>query len=265
MNWHYDLTGAEPILKDEPLYDAATIAEGELVMLGGTDPDSGGDEGISFITAYSSTAANSAVDALGVCNETLTTGSSPSIASAYSTTTGPCYGKVIINPFAVYLVEHSLGTSDDQAISSTSTTTVTIASLSDDIDGSWVYFPLTASGVKGSLRLLVASAAGSATKDSALSTNGTSSDTAVIITPPNRYACNLTADATKISSGNCQGINGATNIRVVQTYIDRDAGLEVMRPAIHNGLDDLDKVKGNSGPKFYYDIVLKDHIFGAQE
>lgn len=265
MEWHYDLTGAEPIIKDEPLYDSATIAKGELVMLGGTDPDSGNDEGTSFVTAYSATSANSAVDALGICIETLDTSSSPSIASDYSTTTGPCYGKCIINPFAVYKAEHSLAAAHDQAITSTSSTTVTIGTLADDIDGFWVYFPLTQSGVKGSLRLLTASASGSATMDSALNTAGTSSDTAVLISPPNHYAFNLDTTATKIDSSNCQAVDEATNIRVVQTYIDRDAGLEVMRPNEHYALDDLDKVKGGNGPKFYYDIVLKDHIFGAQE
>lgn len=265
MRWNYDITGAEMIIKDEPVYDSSAIAKGELLMLGTTDPDSGNDEGISLVTAYSSTDANSAIDAVGISLEDKDTNDSPGVDSAYSTTTGPCYAKVIINPFAVYQAEHSLAAADDQAITSTSTTTVTIASLSDDIDGSWVYFPLTQSGVKGSLRLLTAAASGSATMDSALDTDGTASDTAVIITPPNRYANNLNAAATKIASGDCQSINGATNIRVLQTYIDRDQGLEIMRPAIHNGIDDLDKVKADNGPKFYYDLLLKDHAFGVQE
>lgn len=265
MQYSYSIDGSEIIIKDEPIYDAATIVKGELVMKGTTDPDSGADEGISFVTAYSATDANSAIDALGICLETKTTADSPSIAAAYSTTTGPCYGKCIINPGAVYMAEHSLAAADDVAITSTSTTTVTVASLSDDIDGSFVYFPLSASGVKGSLRLLTAAASGSATMDSALTANGTAADTVCVITPPNRYANNLTADATKISSGNCQAINGATNIRVIQTYIDKDEGIEILRPAIHNGLNNLDLVKGGNGPRFYYDIILKDHIFGAQE
>ncbi len=265
MRWSYDLTGAEMIIKDEPVYDASEIVRGELLMLGTTDPGDGNDEGVSLVTAYDSTPADSAENAVGIALEDKDTDDSPSIASDYSTSTGPCYAKVIINPFAVYQAEHSLAAADDQAITSTSTTTVTIDTLSDEIDGSWVYFPLLQSGVKGSLRFLDESAAGSATMDSALDEDGDSNDTAVIITPPNRYANNLTADATKISSGNCQAINGATNIRVVQTYIDRDRGIEVMRPAIHRGIDGLDDIKGGSGPKFYYDIVLKNHLFGAQE
>lgn len=273
MKWSYDITGAEPIIRDEPVYDAAAIALGELLMLGTTDPDSGADEGISFVTAYSATAANSAVDALGISLESLTTSSDPSVASTYSTTAGPAYAKCIINPFAIYQAEHSTAAADDVAITSTSSTTVTIASLSDDIDGSWVYFNGTTSGVQGSLRLLTASASGSATMDSALTTAGTASDTAVIITPYNKNITNLTADATAVASGNCQGIYGATNIRSLQTIIDKDGGLEIMKPNIHYALDNLDRAKGGGGAsssagvgaKFYYQIMLKDHIFGVQE
>ncbi len=262
----YDLTESEIIMRDVPVYDAATIANGELIMLGTTDPDSGNDEGVSFVTAYSATAANSAIDALGISLETVTTASSPSVASAYSTTTGPCYVKAIINPFAVYSFEHSLAAADDVAITSTSTTTLTVASLQDDIDGCWAYFPLTQTGVKGSLRLITAAASGSCTMDSALVTTGGASDTIVLIAPPNKYSFNLTSDALKVASGDCQATyNAATNLRILQTYIDKDGGLEIMSPSKHNGLNNLHLVKGGQGPKFYYDVLLKDHIFGLQE
>lgn len=266
MKWVYDLCGAEPIIRDVPLYDAATIVKGELVMLGTTDPDSNADSGLAFVTAYSATEANVAVDALGVCQETLTTSSTRSIASVPTETTGPCLGKCIINPFAVYRAEHYTGTSNDVAITSTSTTTVTVASLQDDIDGYWAYFPLTADGVKGSLRMLDESASGSATMDSALNTTGTAADTICLISPPFEYAPMMTADALGFHSENADDtMNACTNIRIVQTLLDRDMGLEVMEQGTHYGINNLDLVKGGKGPKFYYDIVLKDHIFGAQE
>jgi hypothetical protein len=264
--WSYDLEGGEIILRDVPAYDAATIAQGEFIMLGTTDPDSGADKGLCFVTAYNATAANQAIDALGISVETATTASSPSIASNPASTTGPCYIKAIINPLAVYLVEQSLAAADDVAITSTSGTTVTIASLQDDLDGSWVYFPLSAAGVKGSLRLLTASAAGSATMDSALVANGTAADTAVLISAAGKYSLPLEATATKVSSGDIQATyNAATNIRILETLIDRDGGLEIMRPALHNGLNNLNLVKGGNGPKVYYKVLLKDHIFGLQE
>jgi hypothetical protein len=263
MEWAYDLTGAEPIIRDVRLYDAATIARGEMVMLGTTDPDSNADMGLAGITAYNATAANSAIDVIGVCQETLTTSSATSIASAPDS--APCFGKVIVNPFAVWRVEQALDAANDVAITSTSTTTVTIGSMADDADGYWVYFPLSAAGVKGSLRLLTASASGSATMDSALTTTGTSADTAVLISPELKYSFNLDSTATKVSSSNAQAVNEATNLRILQTFIDRDQGLEIMRPATHLALNNLHLVKGGQGVKFFYDIVCKDHIFGVQE
>jgi hypothetical protein len=264
--WSYDITGAEIIMRDVPVYDAATIAQGEFIMLGTTDPDSGNDEGISFVTGYNATAANQMIDGLGISLETVTTASSPSVASGYSTTTGPCYAKAIINPFAIYMVEQSLAAADDVAITSTSTTTLTVPSLQDDIDGCHVYFPLTQTGVKGSLRLITAAASGSCTMDSALVTTGGASDTIVLISAPNKYSLPLEATALKVSSGDCQATyNAATNIRILETLIDRDAGLEIITPAKFNGLNNLNLVKGGNGPRIFYKVMLKDHIFGVQE
>ena len=264
--WSYDLTGAEIIIRDVPAYDAATIALGEFVMKGTTDPDGGADEGISFVTGYDGTSANQCVDALGISLETATVLSAPSIASAYSTTTGPSYIKAIINPFAVYMVEQSLAAADDVAITSTAAATLTVPNLQDDIDGCWAYFPLSAAGVKGSLRLIVAAAAGSCTMDSALVANGTGADTVVLISAPNQYSLPLEATALKVSSGDCQATYKAmTNVRILETMIDRDAGLEVMTPARFNGLNNLHLVKGGNGPRVFYKVLLKDHIFGLQE
>ena len=44
--WHYDLTGAEPIFMEMPVYDSSNLDNGELLQLGTTDPDSGADEGL---------------------------------------------------------------------------------------------------------------------------------------------------------------------------------------------------------------------------
>ena len=267
MKFHYDLTGAEPIIRDYPVYDATNLEQGELLMKGATDPDSAADESHSFITAYNATAASSAVNAIGILNEdTYATTPSGGYAAvvpdtAYSLAGGPKYGKVIINPFAVYLAEHSTGTSDDVAITSTSTTTVTIPSLADDADGFWIYFPLTATGVKGSLRALYTSAAGSAVMDSALSVAGTSSDTAVLICPGNgQLSFNLDATGTMVSSSNLQAVKEATNLKCVQAYISgRDTPMEPLRISRHVGLNNLHL----QSVKFWADLICVDHIFGT--
>jgi hypothetical protein len=76
----------------------------------------------------------------------------------------------------------------------------------------------------------------------------------------------LIADATQVGSGDMQSqYDAATNIRILESLIDKDGGLEVMKPAVQYGLNNLDKVKGGNGPRFYYKVMLKDHIFGVQE
>jgi len=264
MRYHYDLTHAEAIIKDLPVFDATSLASGELLMLGTSDPDAGNDKGLALVTAATGTAANDAVDAVGILNEN-TYASSNAPDNDPAATAGPNYGKVIVNPFAVYMVEHSLAAADDQAITSTAGATLTVAALADDIDGYYVYFPLNDAGVKGSLRLLTAAAGGTATMDSALVANGTAADTAVLIAPPMKYSFELTSDGTKVTSTDLQAAADATNLRIIETWIDKDEGIELLRPTNGSGVNNLHLIKGGFGPKFYYDIMLKDHAFGVQE
>ena len=118
MKWVYDLTGAELIIKDMPIYDGTAISAGELVMLGTSAWTAAADAGIALVSAYPSTVmANVAIDAVGICLEGKTTADVPSIATAASVTTGNhCFGKVIINPFAVYRAE--VTTADGLSIAS---------------------------------------------------------------------------------------------------------------------------------------------------
>lgn len=276
MKFHFDIHGREPIIRDEPVFsqDVAggasnkTINAGALMHFPWDSEDAlaataisvtAGACGVCLIPAYSTSTAAMATKAVGVMLETPYASGT---CSSYTSTVGPQYAKVIINPGAVYLCEQATDASNDAAITSTSTTTVTIPSLVDDLDGSWVYFPLTQTGVKGSLRFLTAGASGSATMDSALTTSGTSSDTAVIILPPHKHLWPLVATADKCASGAASASSPCVNLKIVQTYIDRDAGLEIMRPTVHKGLNNLHNVKGGNGPKFYYDVVMKKHLYG---
>jgi len=106
MKWVYDLTGAEPIIMDQPIFDATTIAQGELLQVGASTLYSAGDDaGVAYVTACpSSVGATQGLNAIGICLETKTTADSPSIAAAHNLTTGAhaAYGKVSVNPFAVY-------------------------------------------------------------------------------------------------------------------------------------------------------------------
>jgi len=259
MKYSYDFYSHEAIVRDYLVYDAALLNYGELLMLDATATEPG-----RFITAYDGTAANQAVNAIGILNEK--TYQSGGDVPDTATGSGGQYGKIIINPFAIYMVEHSLAAADDVAITNTVTVTLTLPSLQDNIDFNWVYFPTATAGVKGSLRLIKTSTTGSCTMDSALDVAGTGSDTVVVIAAPGQYSLPLEATGVKVASGNAQAqLKAATNLRILETFIDRDAGIETMKPGVHVGLDDLNLVKGGNGPKFYYKIMLKDHVFGVQE
>lgn len=260
MQSSYDITGAEVIQRDYPVYSSGAIAKGALMMMGTTDPDSAADQGLCLVPAYNATPANTAIDAVGAINEAVAAASMT--ASPAAAGNDFCYAKVVINPAALYNVEISQAT--PITITSTSSTTLTVPSLQDDIDGYWVYFVGTQTGVKGSLRYLEASASGSATMDSALTVNGDNTDTVIIFPPELKYANNLTSDSVDMH-GLADAQSGATNLRILQVYIDRGNGIEVLKKGVHAGLNNLDTSRHGAGPKFYADIIMKDCLFGVQE
>jgi len=262
MKWHYDLTGAEPIERYVQVYDAALIDLGELVMLGTTDPDSNADHGIAMVTAYTGSSAE-AVDALGISlmarntsgpnpNSAATSGDTVSVASLPDVANPP-YNKCIINPFAVYLAEYDQA--DTLAIASSSTTTVTITSLEDDIDTGWIFVVTAAvSGNDANLRQLSASAAGSATMDSAFTGGDETSGTGIKILPVNHRTTDLNAAATGLGSN--AAIGSGVSLHVLENYIQDDGwSLQPLRARRHRGLD----LTGNA--HFFADVALLDHLY----
>jgi len=251
MRWNYDLCGAEPIIRDVPLYDATSIVGGELVMLGTTDPDSDADHNVAFVTAY--TGANTeAVDALGVCQETVACTVLPDVATAAGS-----YGKVIVNPFAVYLVEYSQAAADDLALTEAwSTTTLTLTNLEDDIDCGWIVGAdaSTTSGFKGQVRWISAAAAGSCTLATAPTTAGAITvDTIIKVQPVNMRTTNLNAGATGFLSH--AAIGDGVSLGIIENYIEAESvSLAPLRRAVHNGLD-------LSSVRIWSDVVMLDHVY----
>ncbi len=250
MEFVYDLVMEknEAIYKDVPVYDASALAFGELVMLDSADPDSAGGHGVAFITAY--TAANTeAIDALGIMQE----------ANSAPTTlpdAGEEYSLAIVNPFAVYRAEYSQSTT--MVVASTSTTTITVTNLEDDIDCGWVYMVAGGTGATGNtraLRFLTAAAAGSATMDSALGTTESGGDgTAIKILPVNHRLTALTTDSLKLLTAAAAG--AGVSIHIVENFISPGGmGLTPLRYSTHKATTQA------SGTKFYADIVLLDHVY----
>lgn len=277
MKYAYDLCGAEPIIKDMPVYDSATIQYGEMVMLGATAFSAGADAGIAYVTAAPSTVGGTqAVDALGICIETVDTDNAvngsgyasdnPSVATAWNTVAaaGGCTAKCIINPFAVYRAE--VNGDDAFAIaSSASTDEFAVTGVGQNsLNGAWVFFNAPAGPNYGELRQIVSSAAGGTQNmDSAVGATITTADTALVIGYKSMYSNILDDTATMVSQTSI-GNNTATNLRIVESYVNKnDGGFEILKSPEHKGI----KIgSGNAAlTKFYNDIMMKDHVFGVQE
>ena len=266
MKWAYDLTGAEPIIRDEIAYDAALIDYGEMVMLTTGDFTVGHSNGNGVITAYSSTdPAAHAVDALGISLERKTTADSPSIATATDTTAEPCYVKTIINPFAVYRAE--CVTSEQMVITSWAATHLVIAGSASVADyAAWIYFSATGGPNFGDLRMVIDTiAADTINVSAAPTTTATTADKCIFIMskPGISNGLDTTAVGVTAQSSGTLGVAGGTNLRVVEAWMDSDTGFEVLKPHKHY---DLSAKKAGSKPaKFYNDIMMKDHAYGVQE
>ncbi len=255
MRYHYSLISEdEPVIRDMPVYDATSLANGELLMLGTTDPDSNADQNLSYVTAVTASSAE-AVDAIGILTEGTYAATAPSRVPA-TNASGPNFGKVIINPFAVYLAEYAQGTSDDLAVTSNSTTTLTITSLEDDIDGGWVLFVNGQTANNGSLRHLNTAASGSAVMDSALPITATSSDNIIKILPPNHRTTDLSSNG--VTLGTAAAVGSGVSLMVADNYIrSKGTAFQPLRKISHAGRQMVDA-------RVYADLVMLDHAYNNQ-
>ena len=244
--FHYDITGAEPIIRDVPFYDASTTAGGalgELIMLGNTAAGSD-DYGVAFQTGYEGTQSQQMVDGLGILQETVVDGTNAAGVSF-------AYAKAIINPFAIYLVEYD----QSSAVAfTTSTTTWTFTGTSeDDIDLGWAYVVTSGATNAYDLRQITAAASGSFTIDSALTATETGG-TGIKILPVNHRLVDLTADALKIIMLAAAG--SGVSLHIVENYVKSNGlNIQPLRANLHRAK------KLDSGAKFYADVCLLDHVY----
>lgn len=240
MKFAYDLQGNSEILRDVAVYGAGVdIVEGAVVMRGAT-PGTNGGQAIVGAATY--------VDVIGV----LKTLHDYSVVGD-SAIAGTSWVKhpVIINPFAVYNAEYDV----DSAISvaSSSTTTVTITSLEDNIDAGWLY-AVAGTGI-GRLEFLTSSGSGTCTTKAA---SGWDSTTTVIkILPQWHELVDLTTAGTLIKTAAAAATGTLT---VLENYIEADSiGKAPLDPTVHSGLTGLN----SRNVKFSADIIFRNHVLNT--
>lgn len=231
MKFAYDLTGAEPIIREYPVYGAGVdIVRGAVVMRGAT-----GETDLGLVVV----GAGGLADVVGVLEE-LHDFSVSADALQAGTVYSAAYRKICINPFGVWRAEYD--STDTAAVASTSGTTVTITSLEDNIDGGWLL------GDDGLLQWIVTSASGSCVTKAA--TGWTSANTVVKILPLFHQLIKINTAADEIGTDAAAGAGRAC---IQQSWIKaRGVPFQRLDPVKHAGTT-------FTSPVIYSDINFLNH------
>ena len=220
-------------------HGSTTVQAGALVMRGATGEQ---DFGMAIV------GAPAYVDVIGVLLEELL--SSVTDSTILGTTDNR--RKVAIAPFGSYLAEYSQAAADDVAVTSSSSTTITVGSLEDNIDGGFI-FVNAGTASQRELRYLTASASGSATMKSALTTNLTSADSILKILPRLHQLVDLNTASVSVLTAAAAGTGRLT---VVENYIkDVNIPMQPLSPVTHGALT------LSSRGKLYAELTLINHAF----
>lgn len=219
-------SGEGPYIVQYPAYGGgANIEEGAVVVKGATP---GTNQGFVILPANLASNLANVVGVIGAQNANTSAGvDNIQAGTVYSTK------PVMINPDAIYLAEYSQAAGDLLTVVSTSGTTVTIASLEDDIDGGWLY-AVAGTGI-GQLQYITTAAAGSCTTKTA---TGWDNTTRVIKILPRFHENAILSDAgRKLGT---QAAVGGTGYVVLENMIEADSvPAAILNPLAHSGLTGL--------------------------
>ena len=222
-----------------PIYAAAAdIPNGAMLRVGTT---AGTDFGAAVVASGSSDIPGM----LGYLEETLDYSVDGETLQNGSDFVRKKVGLAFNNP--TFELEFSLATADS-IVATSSGTTLTVGSLEDNIDASFIY--VAAGTGRGQLQYLAASAAGSATLKAAFGT-ALDGSTSRIIKILRRFhsLVSLTADGTKLSS---QAAVSAVNARIMDIRMIRASEKdECLDPEVHPGKTGLH----NAPVRFVADVI----------
>lgn len=224
-------SGRDPVIVKVPLLATVSLNQGALIMLGATaDTDLG--TAILAVTA--------GTDAIGTLRGKYT-------YSATNTTnlTGTQWVEVELELCDQYdLVEAEYDQADTMAVASTSGTTVTVTSLEDNIDGSWLY-AVSGTGA-GKLAFLTASASGSATSKTA-----TAWDSTTVLIKILRFGhplVKLNAASDKIGT---DAAAGSWTVCIIENWVEYNGKKERLDPTKHDNVT-------FTNPRFYSRLFVRN-------
>jgi hypothetical protein len=260
MKWHYDVTGAEPIIRDIPVYNSGAITRGTAMCSGPVATEVNNGRSIIASPAVLS-------NIIGVIQEDVTAANALAVlATGFET-----YAKHIINPFAVWLAEYATGASDDIAITTASATgkSVTAPDTGDaNQTGSWVYITGVGSSIGGKGNLFCVGGATGTTVltavtdyDDYLKANIVS-DTFITLHP--RYGATVVGGSVSLDSTSIkvQGLLASGNTGaalILENYIE--SAVRSLQPLVistHSGIN-----FASENPRFYGDLMFSEHLLAA--
>lgn len=271
MRWSYDITQAEPVIRDLPVGGASDILMGAVVAREGAIT--------TALNRFCCQAATASVidDVVGVTNEFYdysahisNTGSNGATAAATGVTN---YIKVIINPTAVWLAEYSQHADDDTVNTSASSTGKTVtATFTTDREGDWIYFTGSGSTAGGAGNLFQIGASNSTTDVTACTSFDdnlkaiNTSDTFICIQAPywGALAAGGSLDLSAATGYAGKAIKGAATagtgaMMVIQNYIvDKGNPMESLRVERHSG-----KNFDYATARLFADVYLLDHLMNG--
>lgn len=254
MKYHYDVNGAEAIVRDLRVYDAGDLTIGQAVMAGpvATAANQGG-----VIAADVAQLENIA----GVMNETVT-------AASVTATGVDVYGKVIINPGAVYLARYSQLAADDVPCTGADATgkTVTVTQVADH-EGCWAYITDVYGGTGEGNLFKVGATTGTTVLTAAtdyddnLEANEVG-DTVIVLHQP--YGADVAGGSVNLASGgiNLQGYTATPAAGagvILEVYItSQTRPMEPLRAIQHSGSN-----YATEAPQFYGDLWFAEHMLAT--
>ncbi len=221
-----------------PVLDGGTdIVDGALLMPGVT-----AETDLGLLILATSAAADAIGFQCGLRDASETTDSAANGTAWNLETVVPCFSGVIVR--AEY------DQADTAAVASNSGTTLTITSLEDNIDTSWIY-AVGGTGA-GELSFLATSASGSAVQKTAM---GWSSDTTVIKIPRLFHPLvKLNSTSDKIGT---DAAAGSWTVVVIQNWIKNvSRAWEILDPTKHDNLSGLNAT--GLATKFYADLLVRN-------
>lgn len=267
MKFHYDLTQAEPIIRDCPVAGTSDILRGAVVSLEGAITTA------EYRWALTNTNAAELSNVVGVAQELYDYSAHISNSGANAATsalTGVCnYIKVCINPMAVWLAEYSQHADNDTVNNAASTGgKVITATFTTDREGDWVYVTGVGSTAGGAGNLFMigisnttASVTAATSYDDNMKTTNTADTFVVVYNPYSAIAAGGSMDLSAATTDAGVALKGAAAtgagaIVAIQSYVtDKSTPMEVLR------------VERNSGRnydyatcKVYSDVHLSDHL-----